>query len=60
MKYAEAGLSALKNIYQKSHDETYEASKEFGALEPPPGELTSPASFYSVGEVSKPYMPNFL
>ncbi|VDO93480.1 unnamed protein product [Heligmosomoides polygyrus] len=45
-----SALSALmKKIYQKSSDETFEPSTEFGALDVPPGEFTIPPSSYGSG-----------
>ncbi|VDP51081.1 unnamed protein product [Heligmosomoides polygyrus] len=47
VRSAVSALSALKKkIYQKSSDETFEPSTEFGALDVPPGEFTIPPSSY--------------
>ncbi|VDP47521.1 unnamed protein product [Heligmosomoides polygyrus] len=39
----------MKKIYQKSSDETFEPSTEFGAPNVPPGEFTIPPSSYDPG-----------
>ncbi|VDP00032.1 unnamed protein product [Heligmosomoides polygyrus] len=47
VRSALSALSGLmKKIYQKSSDETFELSIEFGALDVPPGEFTIPPSSY--------------
>ncbi|VDO19604.1 unnamed protein product [Heligmosomoides polygyrus] len=50
VKTAETALSVVKKkVYQKSRDETLTASKDFGALDVPSGDVTTPSSSYGPG-----------